>query len=82
MEDRGNNAWIFKRVYKTLSDEPLFLLINSYTTGLSGGVMSYLARLELEKLFPNLVIESEEIGLKLGKGKNLVLLRNIYSRRI
>lgn len=68
-----------KECIKLLSDEPLFLLINSYTTGLSGGVMSYLARLELEKLFPNLVIESEEIGLKL-KDKNLVLPCGISTR--
>ena len=48
---------------KLLSDEPLFFLVNSYTTGLSPLTMSYLLELKVKKRFGG-KIESGELGLK------------------
>ncbi len=45
-----------------LSDQPLFFLINSYTTGLAPSVLSYMLGLTVGKKFGGR-IESEEIGL-------------------
>jgi len=45
-----------------LSDDPLFFLINSYTTGFAPGVLTYLLKLEVEKRFGG-SIDSQEIGL-------------------
>ena len=49
-----------------LSDKPLFLLLNSYTTGLSASVMSYLLHMTVGKRF-NIDIISEEIGIPVKK---------------
>lgn len=45
-----------------LSDKPMFVLLNSYTTGLSASVMSYLLQMTVGRKFEIEVI-SEEIGL-------------------
>ncbi|MDE6852385.1 MAG: class I SAM-dependent methyltransferase [Lachnospiraceae bacterium] len=45
-----------------LSDDPLFFLVNSYTTGLQPAVLSYLINTEVTAKFGGRV-ESEEIGL-------------------
>lgn len=45
-----------------LSEEPLFLLLNSYTTGLSPSVMAYLLKTTVGKRF-KADISAEEIGL-------------------
>ena len=47
---------------KLLSDTPLFVLINSYTTGLQPAVLRYMLGLTLEKRFGGHT-EAEEIGL-------------------
>ena len=47
---------------KLLSDNPLFFLINSYTTGLAPAVLTYMISTEVVKPFGGHV-ESEEIGL-------------------
>ena len=44
-----------------LSEEPLFVLINSYTTGLQPAVMAYMLGTELKKY--NGIITADEIGL-------------------
>ncbi|MCF0132914.1 MAG: class I SAM-dependent methyltransferase [Blautia sp.] len=44
-----------------LSDEPLFFLINSYTTGLAPAVLTYMLSTELKKWNPQ--VDSREIGL-------------------
>lgn len=54
-----------------LSEEPLFVLINSYTTGLQPAMMAYIANLELTKRFGGSV-SAEEIGLPV-KSTGLVL---------
>lgn len=47
---------------KILSDNPLFFLINSYTTGLQPAVLSYMMNTVLVKKFGG-TVEAEEIGL-------------------
>ena len=54
-----------------LKPEPLFFLINSYTTGLQPAVLSYLLGIELQKKFGG-VVASDEIGLPV-KSNGLVL---------
>lgn len=56
---------------KLLSDEPLFFLINSYTTGLQPAVLSYMLNLSVKKRFGGHVA-AEEIGLPLS-GSGLIL---------
>lgn len=45
-----------------LKEEPLFYLINSYTTGLQPAVLSYLLGIEVKKKFGG-IVEASEIGL-------------------
>ncbi|MCR5294566.1 MAG: class I SAM-dependent methyltransferase [Lachnospiraceae bacterium] len=54
-----------------LSDQPLFMLLNSYTTGLQPGTMAYMLKSSLKKYCPA-VIRADEIGLPI-KGSDLVL---------
>ncbi len=46
---------------RLLSDDPLFFLVNSYTTGLAPAVLTYMIATELKTLGGN--VRSEEIGL-------------------
>lgn len=54
-----------------LSDNPLFFLVNSYTTGLAPAVLTYLISTEVKSKFGGHVI-SDEIGLRV-KSNDLVL---------
>ena len=45
-----------------LSDKPLFVLLNSYTTGLSANVMSYLLQMTVGKRF-DITVYYQQIGL-------------------
>ena len=49
-------------IEKLLSDDPLFFLINSYTTGLQPAVLSYMLGSAVAKRHGG-VVEAEEIGL-------------------
>ncbi len=60
-----------------LSDNPLFFLINSYTTGISSKVLANLLELNMEKYKGK--ITSGEIGLPM-KDSKLVLPCGIYGR--
>ena len=60
-----------------LSDNPLFFLIKSYTTGISEEVLSNLIRLNLKKY--NGEITSGEIGLPM-KDSNLILPCGIFGK--
>lgn len=51
-----------------LSEEPLFFLINSYTTGLQPAVLSYMMNLELVPRFGGRA-EADEIGIPVRGGK-------------
>lgn len=70
---RGPNGEVWKledqiydlvgSVSKILSDNPLFFLINSYTTGLSPSVMKYILQSTLSERFPDAKFSADEIGL-------------------
>lgn len=63
-----NNIFSFvNECTKILSDNPLFFLINSYTTGLSPYVVDNIMRLTVGKLFPNGRISSGETGIPSAK---------------
>ena len=51
---------------QVLSDDPLFFLINSYTTGLSPLTMSYILELKVKQRYGGR-IESGEIGLRVAQ---------------
>ena len=63
---------------KILSDDPLFFIINSYTTGLSATVLENILKLTVNK-HKNGQITCGEIGLK-GTKDNLILPCGIYGR--
>ena len=51
---------------KLLSDDPLFFLINSYTTGLSPMTMQYLVELHVRRRFGG-TVEAGELGLRVAE---------------
>ncbi|MBQ6293452.1 MAG: class I SAM-dependent methyltransferase [Lachnospiraceae bacterium] len=53
---------LVQRCAELLSNEPLFFLINSYTTGLQPGVLSYMLKETVQKRFGGRVA-ADEIGL-------------------
>ena len=61
-----------------LSDNPLFFLINSYTTGISSTVLANILNITISKKYEGKV-ESGEIGLPMEKS-SLVLPAGIYGR--
>lgn len=63
---------------KLLSEKPLFFLINSYTTGLSGSIMKNIINLTLKDKFGGSV-KVDEVGLPITTG-NLVLPCGYSSR--
>lgn len=68
---------LIKLCSNVLSDNPLFVLINSYTTGISAEVLGNLLRLNLKKYKGK--ISSGEIGLPM-KNSDLILPCGIYGR--
>ena len=52
---------LIKLCAKLLSDDPLFFLVNSYTTGLAPAVLTYMIATELKPF--NGHVDSQEIGL-------------------
>ena len=65
---------LYNLVSKTtelLSDNPLFFIVNSYTTGISHTIISNLLTMELKQKFGGEVV-SDEIGLPI-KASNMVL---------
>ena len=52
---------LIKLCAKLLSKEPLFFLVNSYTTGLAPAVLTYMLASELKEYSG--LIDSQEIGL-------------------
>lgn len=53
---------LMERCAEVLSDKPLFLLLNSYTTGLSPTVMAYLLQMTVGKKY-KIKVNAEEIAL-------------------
>ena len=64
---------------KILSDEPLFLLINAYTTGISNIVLANMLKTMMLPLYPNGKISSGEVGLPIVKN-DMILPCGIYGR--
>ena len=63
---------------KVLSDDPLFFLINSYTTGISSTVLKNILELTINKKYNGKVVNGE-IGLPM-ENSNIVLPCGIYGR--
>ena len=57
---RGPKGEIWK-IEDCIHDDPLFFLINSYTTGLAPAVLTYMLSTELKKFDGR--VDSQEIGL-------------------
>lgn len=86
---RGPNKEVWKfeeNIYKLieacmeiLSDNPLFFLINSYTTGVSSVVLENILKNTVFKKYPNGSVDSGDIGLPITTN-NLVLPCGIYGR--
>ena len=73
----NNIAGLVELCMQVLSDDPLFFLINSYTTGISSRVLANLLELNMKNHKGK--ITSGEIGLPM-KNSNLVLPCGIYGR--
>ena len=69
---------LIKLCEQVLSDDPLFFLINSYTTGMSPTVLENVLNLTINKKYNGLV-SSGEVGLKM-ENSNLILPCGIYGR--
>ena len=86
---RGPNGEVWKfehNIYhlvqacmKILSDEPLFLLINSYTTGISSTVLENILKTTMLPLYPKGKVDAGEVGLPVTTN-HLVLPCGIYGR--
>jgi len=61
-----------------LSDQPLFFLINSYTTGLSATTLANVLEVTVKKKYQG-IISAGEVGLPITNS-NLVLPCGIYGR--
>lgn len=75
-EDSINN--LVELCMKVLSNNPLFFLINSYTTGISATVLSNILKLNMNEKYKG-KITSGEIGLPM-KDSELILPCGIYGR--
>ena len=73
-----NISELVKLCMNVLSDEPLFFLINSYTTGISSQVLENILRININKNL-NGNFSNGEIGLPM-KNSNLILPCGIYGR--
>lgn len=86
---RGPNGEIWKieeQLYpliraciEILDDDPLFFLVNSYTTGFPPTVLNNILKMTLGKKFPNGSIEAGEIGLPITRSQT-VLPCGIYGK--
>ena len=74
-----NIAVLLEACLKILSDNPLFLLINSYTTGVSNIVLGNMLKTTMLKLYPQGTVETGEVGLPVIKN-SLILPCGIYGR--
>ena len=73
-----NIYYLVELCMQILSDDPLFFLINSYTTGISSTVLGNILNLTINKKYKG-KIENEEIGLPMENSK-LILPCGIYGR--
>lgn len=73
-----NIADLIKLCMEVLSDNPLFFLINSYTTGISSVVLQNMLQIEMKNKYKGKVT-SGEVGLPMSNS-NLVLPCGIFGR--
>jgi 23S rRNA (cytosine1962-C5)-methyltransferase len=73
-----NLNYLIEICSEILSDEPLFFLINSYTTGLSSTVLANILKLTINKKYKG-VISCGEVGIPI-KENDLILPCGIYGR--
>lgn len=71
-----NIEGLVKLCQQVLSKQPLFLLINSYTTGISSTVLANILRMQMEYKGN---ISNGEIGLPM-KNSNMILPCGIYGK--
>lgn len=86
---RGPNGEIWKieeqlyplivQCMEILDDDPLFFLVNSYTTGFSATVLYNILQATLLKKYPNGIIETGENGLPITQTQT-ILPCGIYGR--
>ena len=86
---RGPNGEVWKfedNIYiliqacmKILSDKPLFVLVNSYTTGISSTVLENILKTTILKQYPNGKVDTGEVGLPIVTN-DLILPCGIYGR--
>ena len=69
---------LVKLCKEVLSDDPLFFLINSYTTGISSTVLKNILELTINKKYKGIVANGE-IGLPM-ENSNIILPCGIYGR--
>ena len=62
-----------------LSDEPLFLLISSYTKGITPEILKNVLNTSVGKRLQNGTISTDEIGLKITK-TDMILPCGVYGR--
>ena len=74
---QNNISDLIKLCSNILTKQPLFFLVNSYTTGISSEVLSNLLKINLKKY--NGRITAGEIGLPMTNS-NLILPCGIYGR--
>lgn len=74
-----NISILLEQCLKILTDKPLFLLINSYTTGISNIVLGNMLKTSMMPLYSNGKIETGEVGLPITKN-NMILPCGIYGR--
>ncbi len=74
-----NIALLLEACLKILSDKPIFLLINSYTTGVSNVVLGNMLKTSMLPIYPNGKVETGEVGLQITKN-DLILPCGIYGR--
>ena len=74
-----NNLYnLINACLKILSDEPLFFLINAYTTGISSTVLYNILKTTLDVKY-NGIVDAGEVGLPI-KRDNMILPCGIYGR--
>ena len=74
-----NIAVLLEECLKILSDKPLFLLINSYTTGVSNIVLGNMLKNSMGIKYPGGKVETGEVGLPVVKN-DMILPCGIYGR--
>ena len=74
----NNLEYLVKKCSELLSDEPLFFLINAYTTGISSTVLYNILKLTVGAKYSG-KIDNGEVGLQVRKN-GLVLPCGIYGR--